>query len=162
MLSVNDKVVYPGYGVARIIRVIERNVGGLPICFFELDFLSKDMTVLVPVDKVISVGVRPLCTKSRIDDILQMLSDSRIGIKRESKSSNWNKRSKDYQTKLCSGNLFEISKIYRDLKFISQKKELSFGEKSLLQRTEGLLAEEISVVNELKEDKAIETLRSFF
>ena len=162
MLSLNDKVVYPGYGVAEINRVLERNVGGQSTCFFELHFLSKDMTILVPVDKVLAVGVRPLSTKNKINDMLQMLSNSRGQDVKEIRTSNWNKRSKDYQLRLRSGNLLDISKIYRDLKCISKSKQLSFGEKNLLQQTECLLVEEISIVSELKEDKAIETLRALF
>ena len=162
MLSLNDKVVYPGYGVAEINRVLERVVGGQPTCFFELQFLSRDMTILVPVNNVVTVGVRPLSTKSKINDMLQMLSDSRNKDIKEIKTSNWNKRSKDYQSRLRSGNLLEISKIYRDLKCISRYKQLSFGEKNLLQQTECLLAEEISIVSGLNEDKAIEKLRDLF
>ena len=162
MFTVNDKVVYPGYGVARVVKVLDRVVGGQTLSFLELCFLNKEMTILVPLAKVVDAGIRPLSTKSKIGDALQMLSDSQECDVREVRASNWNKRSKDYQTRLRSGNLFEISRIYRDLKFISLRKELSFGEKSLLQQTEVLLAEEISVVNELQEEKAIETLRSLF
>lgn len=162
MLSIKDKVVYPGYGVAQIIRVLERIVGGQPTCFFELHFLNRDMTILVPTDKVFSVGIRPLSSKSNINDMFQMLAESKSEGVGDVRAGNWNKRSKNYQSKLRSGNLFEISKIYRELKYISRRKELSFGEKNLLQQTEGLLVEEISIVEELCEDKAIEQLRSLF
>jgi RNA polymerase-interacting CarD/CdnL/TRCF family regulator len=42
---------------------------------------------------------------------------------------------------------------------IAQKKELSFGEKSLLQQTEMLLAQEISIVKKAQEETTIEQLR---
>ena len=59
MLSLNDKVVYPGYGVAKVDRVLEKTVGGSPTSFFELHFLNKEMTILVPIDMIFSVGIRP-------------------------------------------------------------------------------------------------------
>ena len=162
MLTLKDKVVYPGYGVAQITRILERRISNIPICFFELNFLNRDMTVLVPVNKVVEVGIRPLSSVSNISTMFQMLSDTNKEDVNITKASNWNKRSKDYQAKLRSGNLIEISRIYRDLKFISQRKELSFGEKNLLSQTEELLVEEISLVSKINEDKAIEKLRSCF
>ena len=43
MFSQGEKVVYPGHGVARVCRVVEKNVGGQVSGFFELRFLNKDM-----------------------------------------------------------------------------------------------------------------------
>ncbi len=43
---------------------------------------------------------------------------------------------------------------------MSGQKELSFGEKNLLNQTEALLAEEISIVENVAEEKAIEQMRS--
>jgi CarD family transcriptional regulator len=63
---------------------------------------------------------------------------------------------------LRTGSLDEIGNVYRDLKSIATQKELSFGEKTLLQQTESLLAQEISIVTQMNEDKAVECLRSFF
>jgi RNA polymerase-interacting CarD/CdnL/TRCF family regulator len=74
--------------------------------------------------------------------------------------SNWNKRNKAYQGTLRTGNLQEICSIYRDLKHIENHKELSFGEKSLLQQTELLLAEEISIVKNVEIARAAEQLRT--
>ena len=74
-------------------------------------------------------------------------------------ASNWNRRNKEYQNKLRTGSLRDISEIYRDLKYIACYKELSFGEKNLLSKTESLLAEEISASEDLDGNKAIERLR---
>ena len=75
-------------------------------------------------------------------------------------ASNWNKRNKEYQIKLKSGDLKDLSEIYRDLHYIAVYKELSFGEKHLLQQIEGLLVEDILLVEELGQEKTIEHLRS--
>ena len=162
MYSLNEKIVYPGHGVAKINRILEKNVGDKIATFYELKFLNKEMTILVPTDNL-SIGIRKLSTEENIDYIFQILSEPvKIINNKELTSSSWNKRSKQYQFKLRSGDLLEISKIYRDLQYISQHKELSFGERNLLQQTENLLAEEISLVKGLVEEKAIEHLRSFF
>jgi CarD family transcriptional regulator len=75
-------------------------------------------------------------------------------------TSNWNKRNKEYQLKLRSGDIQEIGRIYRDLRSIEKRKELSFGERTMLQQTESLLIEEIALVRDMQEERAIEDLRS--
>jgi len=162
MLSVNEKVVYPGHGVARVTCAVEKNVAGHKVLFYELSFINKDMTILIPVHNLTSAGIRKLSTQENIEDVFSMLArPAKKGVS-ELISSNWNKRNKEYQIKLRTGSLSEIGRVYRDLKCIASEKELSFGEKNLLQQTEMLLAQEISIVKQVDEDKAIQQLRSFF
>lgn len=162
MFVLDEKVVYPGHGVAKISRIIEKIIAAQKTTFFELKFLNKDMTILVPTDNLSSVGLRRLSSPDCINEILKFLSDPIFPTQADSNGSNWNKRNKDYQCKLRTGNLRDICKIYRDLKCISLYKELSFGEKSLLQQTEMLLAQEISLVKKEAEEAILEKLRSFF
>ncbi len=159
MFSLHEKVVYPGHGVARINKVVEKKIGGKTAQFFELTFLNKDMTVLVPMNNATSVGIRRLSSAENISDVFKVLAEPADGC-HDTTATNWNKRNKEYQCKLRSGNLQEICKIYRDLKHISVQKELSFGEKALLSQTEALLVEEISIVKNVEEDQAVEQLRS--
>lgn len=163
MFSLEQKVVYPGHGVAQITRIFERKAGSHVTMFCELKFLSKDMTVMVPMDRADEVGIRPLSSTKHINALLEALTNSDYTVdKQELTASNWNRRNKEYQNKLRTGSLKDISEIYRDLKYIAKHKELSFGEKNLLNKTESLLVEEISAAEQLEEDKAIERLRSFF
>lgn len=157
----NEKVVYPGHGVAKINRIVEKKVAGNQTCFFELKFLNKDMTILVPTHNLTMVGIRRLSSSENIIDIFKILSQPSKKISLEV-TTNWNKRNKDYQCKLRTGDLREISKIYRDLKNMALYKELSFGEKALLVQTEMLLAQEISLVQNMDEGVAVKNLRSVF
>lgn len=160
MFVLGEKVVYAGHGVARISRIIEKRVAGATTSFFELKFVNKDMTILIPTNNLSAVGVRQLSSHATIHDIFKILSQPVEYSPHELTTTNWNKRSKEYQCKLRTGSLSEICKIYRDLKHISIQKELSFGEKNLLHQTEALLVEEVSIVEEMGEEKAIEQLRS--
>ncbi len=163
MFNLNDKVVYPGYGVATITRVFEKRIGEQITVLYELKFVNKDMMVMVPKDRCEEVGIRALSSEETIEEVFGLLTKPSERFKTyDSTAVNWNKRHKEYQNKLRKGSLKEISEIYKDLKTIAKHKELSFGEKTLLSKTEGLLAEEISAAQKLDEDKAIEQLRSFF
>jgi CarD family transcriptional regulator len=160
MFVLGEKVVYAGHGVAKISRIIEKKVAGATTSFFELKFVNKDMTVLIPTTNLSAVGVRRLSSHAAVHDVFKMLSQPVECAQHELTTTNWNKRSKEYQCKLRTGSLSEISKIYRDLNHIATQKELSFGEKNLLQQTEALLVEEISIVEDMGQEKAVEQLRS--
>ena len=129
--------------------------------YFELKFLNKDMTVLVPTHCINAMPIRPLSSRENVHDAMRVLAQParKLGSY-EFTASSWNKRHKEYQTKLRAGGLRELSEIYRDLRFIEMQKELSFGEKNLLCQIEQLLAEEISLVEHLEREAAIMQLRS--
>ncbi len=161
MFSEQEKVVYPGHGVAKIERIVKKNVGGAEASFYELAFLNKDMTVLVPVESSCSVGLRALSSHEHVVGVLSYLTEEvEHASAIEFVPANWSKRNKEYQSKLKKGDLKELCEIYRDLHIISTHKELSFGEKTLLHQIESLLVEEISLVEEIGEEKMIEHLRS--
>lgn len=163
MFEINQLVVYPGHGVARINRILSQTIGGQKAELYELKFINKDMTILIPVNNVVAIGVRPLSSHTKIDKIFEFLATPARRISnQELNTTNWSKRNKEYQSKIRTGSLEEISQIYRDLKCIEAHKELSFGEKNLLHQTEAMLAEEIAIVKEFGEEKALEHLRSIF
>jgi CarD family transcriptional regulator len=161
MFSLGDRVVYPGHGVAQISRVVEKIIAGGVVRFFELEFINKGMTILIPTNNLSSIGLRRLSSRESIDNAFEVLAKP-AGACRDSLLSNWNKRSKNYQCKLRTGDLIEICRIYRDLNHLAARKELSFGEKNLLQQTEALLVEEISLVKDVEVEKTMAHLRSFF
>jgi CarD family transcriptional regulator len=161
MFSLNDKVVYAGHGVARISRIIERRVG-LSVCkLFELTFLNKDMTVLVPINNANHTGVRKLSSPDNVNLAYGTIAEqAKHSDCPELTASSWNKRNRDYHNKLRTGSLQDLSEIYRDLSYVSTYKELSFGEKNLLKQTEQLLAEEISEASKTDPNDIIAHIRS--
>jgi len=162
IFSLHEKVVYPGHGVAYINRIIEKTVGGNKFSFYELTFINKDATVLVPINNATDeLGIRALSSIDKVARALEVIGEpARRLHPYEFSASSWNKRNKQYQLKLRRGSIIELSEIYRDLRFIETQKELSFGEKKLLSKAEALLVEEISLVQLSDEKKTIESLRS--
>jgi CarD family transcriptional regulator len=161
MFSKNEKVVYPGHGVAQINRIIEKNIAGTISQFLELKFLSKDMIILVPANNAVAVGVRRLSSFDHVNKIFKMLAEPTGNTVYNSlATTNWNKRNKEYQGKIRSGDLCEICEIYRDLKQIALQKELSFGEKLLLAQTETLLVEEIALVKDISQEVIMAQLKT--
>lgn len=161
MFSCHENVVYPGHGVACIRKIVEKNVGGVKTVFYELSFLNKEMTVLVPKESAVQVGLRHLSSMENVQQAFEIIARPPREKRRFGPLvGNWNKRNKGYQLKLRTGSLSELSEIYRDLRLIEEYKPLSFGEKHLLLQTEELLAEEISLVKKIDHDSTIEQLRT--
>lgn len=164
MFKVMDKVVYPAHGVAVIEDIEIKSVAGTEMQFFKLIFLYKDMSILVPLNGIESSRVRSLSSVVEIELALHELEKlpERKLESLDFTPSGWNKRHRDYLLRIQNGSLLEISKIYRDLMHVSRQKELSFGEKTLLQTTEDLLAQEIHVIQGREREEIIEELRSSF
>ncbi len=162
MFLVNEKVVYPGYGVAFISKLVKRLISGKQTSFYELKFFNKDMAVLVPEDRLEAVGIRRLSSQQDLESMFQVLSEPIIRTEHEVGLNNWNRRNKKYQLNLRSGDLIKICQIYKDLQMISQTKELSFGERNLKSKIEQLLIEEISVVKNIDREKALKFLQKTF
>lgn len=164
MFNVRDKVVYPGHGVAVIEEVLEKKVADTDIQFFKLNFLYKDMTILVPLKSMLTSGVRFLSALEEIERVMEELT--RLPEKKlesiDFTPSAWNKRHKDYVLRIQSGKLMEIAKIYRDLMHVGKQKELSFGEKSLLATTEDLMAQELIVIRNQDREAILQELRTPF
>lgn len=159
MFSLKEKVVYPGHGVAQIDRIVEKNIGGCSTKFYELTILSTRMTVLVPLDNLEETGIRRISSNENIEHMFKFLEEP-AEKKTDPAVANWSKKNKAYQCAIRTGGLEEVCRIYRELTTIAIKKELSFGEKSLLHKTENLLVEEISLATHMLEDDARERLRT--
>lgn len=159
MFLLNEKVVYPGYGVAIINKLVHRCVAGQKLNFYELRFFDKDMSVLIPEHKIQEVGIRRLSTKHELNSMFRILEEPFEVQKYEVGINNWNRRNKKYQLDLRSGDLFKLSYIYRDLKTISHEKELSFGERTLCHKIETMLIEEISAVRNIDKQAAYSCLK---
>lgn len=163
MFLLNEKIVYPGYGVAIINRLVGRLVSGKQTNFFELKFYNKDMTVLVPEARLESVGVRKISSAKELNAVLHDLHTfNESDIVTEHNASTWNKRNKEYQCKLRSGKLQQLALIYKELHLIALDKELSFGERNLFNQIENLLLEEIVVIKKIEKTAGQAMLRKPF
>ena len=122
------------------------------------------MTVLVPVNNAPHMEIRPLSSQEetrRALDELQKLPERKLE-NLDFTPSGWNKRNKDYQLKIQSGALLDLAKIYRDLMFVARQKELSFGERNLLNLAEDLIAQEIELTMKSDRGAVLRQIRSPF
>ncbi len=157
LFDVNDFVVYPGHGVAKINRVVEKSVGKDLLAFFELLVLKKGITALVPAGNFDAVGIRPVSNKAAIKKMLQLLAEPTKPV--VVVGTSWGRRNREYTSRIARGDLLDLAQIYRDLRNASKYKELSFGEKAYVLQVEALLIEEVCIVERCSVSDAIAMLR---
>ena len=64
--------------------------------------------------------------------------------------------------KIKTGSLYEVAEVFRDLCLLKQTKDLSFGERKLLDTAQGLLVKELSIAKGAEEKSVISEIESFF
>jgi len=156
--KVGDKVVYPGHGVGEILELQEKRIAGTVQYFYSIKLLDSEMKVHVPTLQGESVGLRKVVDKKTIDAVWSILQDRSFKIDTQT----WNRRFREYSQKIRTGSVFEIAEVIRDLSVLSIDKELSFGEKKMLDTAQNLLASEIAVARSRSQEKVMGELRSMF
>lgn len=64
-------------------------------------------------------------------------------------ATNWAKRYRDNLDRLKTGSIFQLASVMRDLVLMKRSKELSFGEKKMLDNVKSLIVDEISYVQNI-------------
>jgi CarD family transcriptional regulator len=141
ILTSGTKVIYPSQGPCLIGSVIKKVIDGRPVNFYQLALLDDSGGELfVPVDKVQTIGIRPLLNRSDIPKLLDLLREPSGADK------DWRQRALDNFKLLTSGSTFDLAKIVKSLTDLSEKRALSFRESQTLEKARKLLIGEISEV----------------
>jgi len=160
VFSVDELVVYPAQGVGKVERIETQEIGGAKAEFFIVRILSNNVTLLVPIKNAANVGLRRLCTREEGEEILKSLEDRSdfTGYT----GQNWNRRYREYSEKLKSGDLADVAYVLKELLLIGQNKELSFGERRLLEQATNLLTLELALALDKSQDDVKETINELF
>jgi CarD family transcriptional regulator len=126
--NIGDKAVYPGHGVAEVMGLERREIAGSAMEFYVLRVLENDMKVMVPKSNAGAVGLRRIVGDEQIKEVYGVLS--RRGEKIS--TATWNRRYREYMEKIKTGSLLEIATVLRDLCILRSDKDLSFGERKML------------------------------
>jgi len=139
--SVGDKAVHPAHGVGEVSAVEERDFGGRGTTCYVLKILDSGLKVMVPTEAVARVGLRPVMKKREAQKILDILKAPEVAVDLQP----WNRRFRAYTEMLKSGLPSEIAKVLRDMYRLKFDKDLSFGERRLLDQARSLLIQELAL-----------------
>lgn len=160
LFSPDDLVVYPAQGVGKIERIDHQEVGGAVCEFYIVRIMANNVTLMVPVRNAANVGLRRLTTPEHARDILDHLTDAADGSVYT--GQNWNRRFREYSEKLKSQDLADVAQVMRELMLIGRSKDLSFGERRLLEQATALVTGEISEVLSTPEQKLREHIQTLY
>lgn len=143
--KVGDHAVYPGHGVGRISSIEYKEILGTKHEFYSVQILETGMKIMIPAANIKSVGLRPLISKDEALKVVEILKDKNVKIDTQT----WNRRYRDYMEKIKTGSVYEIAEVLRDLYVLKVDKELSFGEKKMLDTAKNLLLKELNLAPEV-------------
>jgi CarD family transcriptional regulator len=137
--QVDQKVVYPSQGVG-IIKSIEEKIFKEEITLYYTIYLEvSDMTIMVPVDKAESLGIRPIVAKEEALKALDLMSEDYDPI-----PSDWKLRYQMNLDLLKKGSVMDIASIVRSLYHRSKVKELPILERKLYDSALKLFEDEVA------------------
>ena len=156
--KIGDKAVYPGHGVAEVTGLERREISGSAMEFYVLRVLENDMKVMVPKRNATTVGLRRIVGEEQSQDVYNVLA--RRGEKIS--TATWNRRYREYMEKIKTGSLVEIASVLRDLCILRGDKDLSFGERKMLDTARSLLVQELALAKGVEESKIASELEQMF
>lgn len=158
ILAIGAQVVYPAYGVAEVVGLEVRDIGGQEQKYYLLRILENDMKVMVPVTNMDQVGIRQIISADEADEVFAVLKKK----EKVAEATTWNRRHRDYMEKIKTGSVIEVAKVLRDLSILKGDKELSFGERKMLDTAKSLLVREISISKGISNDDVESQFRTIF
>ena len=158
MFKVGDSAVYPAHGIAVIKRIDEREVGGKKKSFYVLQVIENQMTIMVPTDNAEAVGLRSIISDQEVLQVYSILKMRDVKIDQ----TTWNRRYRDYMEKIKTGSIYEIAEVLRDLFLLRHSKDLSFGERKMLDQAKALIVKEISIARRTQESIVEQEIQQIF
>jgi CarD family transcriptional regulator len=153
-----DMAVYPAHGVGLIQAIETQTIGGVDQSFYVMKILDNDMTIMIPTATSDNVGLRAIISTDEVTEVITILKERDIKINAQT----WNRRYRDYMEKIKTGSVFEVAVVLRDLFLLKEDKDLSYGERKMLDTAKGLLVKELSLAKHTDEEQVEKQIEQLF
>jgi CarD family transcriptional regulator len=147
VFNVGDMAVYPAHGVGKIESIEQRQVGDKQQSFYVMKILDSSMVIMIPTASCQNVGLRNIISSQDVSKIYDILNEKDVQFVTQP----WNQRYREYMEKIKTGSVYEIASVLRDLFLLRVNKDLSFGERKMMDTAKSLLVKEIALANEFNE-----------
>ena len=156
--KVGDKAVYPAQGVAEVVNIEEKDIAGNRQRFYVLRILDTDRKIMVPVSNASAVGLRQVISEQEIREIFDILKERTLAFDNQT----WNRRYRGFMDKIKTGSIYDVAEVLRDLCRLKCDKQLSFGERRMLDTARSLLVKEIAIARGQGEDRVRDEIEAIF
>ena len=158
MFKVGDMAVYPAQGVGIIENIETKDIMGSEQSFYIIKILGNNAKIMIPENGADSVGLREVISEKEIPRVYEILRERKVAVDRQT----WNKRYKEYWEKIKTGSVYEIAEVLRDLLILKIDKDLSFGERKMMDIAKNLLVMEISIARRCNQELVEKDLDGIF
>jgi CarD family transcriptional regulator len=138
--KVGDNAVYAGSGVGRIMSIETKELCGIKQTFYRFQLFNSNVSALVPIQNPES-KLRPIISQEEAEKVISIVRKKDVKIDKQT----WNRRYREYMEKIKTGSVYEIAEVFRDLYLLRGEKELSHGEKKMLELARGYLFRELQL-----------------
>ena len=146
-LEVGHKAVHPAHGLGEVIAIEHREIGGAKGEFYILRILDNGMRVMVPKAAARAAGIRPVMSAKEADKVLETMKAREVAVDLQP----WSRRFRAYTEMIKCGSPHEVAKVLRDMYRLKFDKDLSFGERRLLDQAKSLLMKELATAKSMTE-----------
>jgi CarD family transcriptional regulator len=158
--KINDYVIHLSHGFGKITGIETRQFGNETTEFYILEINDYGSTKKVFVDKKMSDSrLRKPIDKTKLDMVYNILSKGELS---DIDHQTWNRRYREYMELIHSGDIFAIASVVNSLFLLKQVKDLSFGERKLLDQGLNLLVIELSLVENKSKEEIEHKIKSIF
>jgi CarD family transcriptional regulator len=158
VFSEGDMAVYPAHGVGVIRAVETKKIGGIDQSFYVFEILDNSMRIMIPTSGSKNVGLRAIVGKHEVSNVYDILADRSVVLGTQT----WNRRYRDYMEKIKTGSVQEVAVVLRDLFLLSVDKDLSYGERKMLDTAKNLLVKELSLAQNTEESAVSKSIEAIF
>ena len=113
---------------------------------------------MIPRDHLETVRLRGVIQKFEVPKVIHILKDRDVSIDNQT----WNRRYREYMEKINTGSIYEIAEVLRDLHLLKAEKELSFGERKIMDVAKNLLVKELAIARDVKESDVLREIKTIF
>lgn len=156
--KIGDKAVHPKHGVGEVTAIEHRELGGTKGMFYILKILDNGMKVMVPTNAASQAGLRGIMSQKEADAVLDTMRAREVAVDLQP----WSRRFRAYTEMVQSGLPHEVAKVLRDMHRLKFDKDLSFGERHLLDRAKSLLMKELAFAKRVSEAQLAEEVAGIF
>jgi CarD family transcriptional regulator len=146
-LEVGDKAVHPAHGLGEVIAIEHRQIGTMSAELYILRILDNGMRVMVPKASAPAAGLRPVMSNKEAEKVLETMRAREVAVDLQP----WSRRFRAYTEMIKSGSPHEVAKVLRDMYRLKFDKDLSFGERRLLDQAKSLLMKELAAAKKMTE-----------
>lgn len=153
--KVGDKVLHPVYGSGILTSIEERTDDGKTGEYYVIELAQGKGRLVTPVQKAEQLGLRKPVSKRNRSTLSRVFSGRPRKLPED-----YRKRRGGINERLREGSFVDVGRVVRDLAWVERRGQATTGDRRLLQRAKGLLAEELAASDDIEEEEAMERIEA--